>query len=350
MEAEPDPAAPAGSHPSRGPAEVPGAGVDSVTRAFLFPDDADPLPDRAEVWWATRDGAPLAALSLQVVHNLNDAPGPSGLVGHIRLAEGPGGTEVPGSTAALAALLGRACGELAARGVRRVLGPMNGSTWARYRLVTDPAPDGPPPEPPFFMEPWTPPSHLEAFRTAGFDVRTRYLSAIIRDLTRADPRREEALSGLRERGIRLAPIRMGHFEEELADLHALSVEAFSGNPLYSPQPWPVFREMYARVRPLVDPSFVRLARTEGGELKGFFFALPDPALPSRVILKTVAVTADARGTGLGPLLLDEPRRLAVDGGYEALIHALMHEENPSARISSRSARIIRRYALLEWTP
>lgn len=302
----------------------------------------------------------LAEISVQLAEDLEGAPGPSGLVGHLRIAEeadaaGPGAAD-PGADGhdaehAATTLLRHACRHLEEQGVRRVLGPMNGSTWAPYRLVIDPAPGGETePQPPFLMEPNNPPHWPRLFEDAGFQVRSEYVSARVTDLTRAHPRRAESLAALEAQGVELAPIQMDRFDEELADIHRLSLEAFAGNPLYSPLSWEAFRAMYTKVKPLLDPQLVQLARTADGTLAGFFFALPDTTDPGRLILKTVAVANAHRGTGLGVLLLDEPRRLAREHGYSELIHALMHVDNPSARISRHSGEVFRRYALFQWIP
>ncbi|TVP76781.1 MAG: GNAT family N-acetyltransferase, partial [Gemmatimonadales bacterium] len=337
---------------------------------FVLPGEQAPLAPGATLLVITEGGRPLAGVSVQLAEDLEGAPGRSGMVGHLRIAEAAGtagpGTDghragdpvtgdphAHGTNAAHAAttLLRHACSHLAKNGARRVLGPMNGSTWAPYRLVTDPAPGGAAePQPPFLMEPRNPPHWPELFREAGFQVRSEYVSARVTDLARAHPRRAESLAALEAQGVELAPIRMDRFEEELADIHRLSLEAFAGNPLYSPLPWEAFRAMYTGVRPLLNPELVQLARTKGGTLAGFFFALPDTTDPGRLILKTVAVANAHRGTGLGVLLLDEPRRLAREHGHLELIHALMHVDNPSARISRHSGEVFRRYALFQWIP
>lgn len=313
---------------------------------------SNPVPPGASCLIAHLDGDPVARASMTVTDDLQGAPGRSGMIGHYEVVSSPS------NSSAGPRLLEHACRHLARSGVERVLGPMNGSTWARYRLVIDQVPTGAPEkahhEPPFLMEPWNPPDYPDHFREAGFRIRSEYVSAAVHDLTRAHPRRQEAREAIARRGIVFEPLDVERFDEGLAEIHRLSLEAFSANPLYSPLPWDDFRAMYSGVRPLLDPSLVKLARDPEGRLVGFFFALPDPPergeRPTRLILKTAAVTDSYRGTGLGTLLIDEPRRIALELGYDRLIHALMHVENPSARISKHSGEIFRRYALFEWSP
>ena len=51
------------------------------------------------------------------------------------------------------------------------------------------------------------------------------------------------------------------------------------------------------------------------------------------------------GMGLGGVLMDEVQQAARALGYRRAIHALMHDDNRSRRLSDRYARTIRRYAL-----
>ena len=79
-----------------------------------------------------RSGVRAAArCTLHEANDLHGAPGRSGMVGHYEARE----------PAAGAALLRHACSLLIERGAARVLGPMNGSTWARYRLALPRTPE-----------------------------------------------------------------------------------------------------------------------------------------------------------------------------------------------------------------
>ena len=81
------------------------------------------------------------------------------------------------------------------------------------------------------------------------------------------------------------------------------------------------------------------------------FALPDLLQARRggaidtVILKTVAVDPAMGGMGLGGVLMDLVQRHARGMGFRRAIHALIFETNVSRKISDRSARTFRRYAL-----
>jgi GNAT superfamily N-acetyltransferase len=258
-----------------------------------------------------------------------------GLIGHYAAAD-------EGSAHAL---LARACGLLASSGAMIVVGPMDGSTWRRYRLIVDRGA-----EPPFFLEPDNPDEWPGHWARAGFAPLASYTSAINANLDFEDPRTSAALDRLREVGITIRTLDPPRQEAELQRIFKLSLSAFSRNVLYTPIAEAEFLEQYHAVLPHVRPELVLLAEKEDA-LVGFMFAIPDLLQARRgvpidtVILKTIAVDPAMSGMGLGGALMDLVQRRARDLGFRRAIHALIHETNVSRTISGRSARTIRRYTL-----
>lgn len=254
----------------------------------------------------------------------------SGAIGQFRADDAESGAQ----------LLRRACARLAERGCTRAVGPMDGSTWCNYRLVTERGA-----EPAFFLEPDTPAHWAECFARAGFGVLARYCSSLQDGLAVDGVRLARVAS--RTAGIRLRHFDPEHAERDLGAMHALALEAFRNALLFSPITREAFAARYARVLPFVRPELVQLAE-QGGELVAFLFALPDalePA-PRTVILKTVAVRRGRAYAGLTQLLAARAAAAACSMGFTRVIHALMHEDNVSFNWSARSARVMRRYALM----
>ncbi|HEX2101015.1 MAG TPA: hypothetical protein VHF69_10145, partial [Candidatus Synoicihabitans sp.] len=108
---------------------------------------------------------------------------------------------------AAAAVLGRACAELRARGCTRAVGPMDGNTWRRYRFVTDAGS-----EPPFFLEPTNPGEWPQWWENAGFSPLAQYLSSASTDLTTRDPRLEGVAARMAELGVTIRPLDLSRFE------------------------------------------------------------------------------------------------------------------------------------------
>jgi hypothetical protein len=243
-------------------------------------------------------------------------------------------------------LLQEACDELQKRACTLAVGPMDGNTWRRYRLVVDPGS-----EPPFFLEPTNPLVWAEWWRESGFSPLAEYFSALNDDLSRRDPRAADALGRLSQNGVTIRCIDPGDFDAELDRIYAIAEVAFRPNYLYTPLPRSAFVAQYQKVRALVIPELVLIAEHEGRPV-GFSFSLPDAlerlrgAPPRTVIVKTIASLPERTLLGgLGTLMTDRTHAAAHTMGFTRAIHALMHATNQSRRISERTAHVMRRYAL-----
>jgi len=305
----------------RGVAMIPGADrqAHGPDRSLLLMDE-DALVARCSCWWT---GTP--------IHDQR----PAGVIGHYAARDAASGE----------ALLRQACALLSAHGAATAVGPMDGSTWRRYRFVVERGQ-----EPPFFLEPDNPDDWPAHWTAAGFTTAATYTSALNGDLAAEDPRTPAALERLRGSGIAIRTFDPSRTAEELQRIFALSLAAFSRNFLYTPIGEEEFLAQYQAVLPHVSPDTVLLAE-KGDRLVGFMFALPDLLERRRsgsaetIILKTIAVDPSVAGIGLGGALMDLVQRKARALGFRRAIHALIHESNVSGRISARTARTMRRYAL-----
>lgn len=222
---------------------------------------------------------------------------------------------------------------LKGEGFGAVLGPMDGNTWGKHRLVIES--DG---RPPFLLEPANPPHFVEAFEQSGLAIVSRYVSAI----RSADVLDSKSVP---PPGLRLRNFDLARAEAELTRIHALSLEAFASNHFYQPIALEPFLASYRPVLGAVDPELVLLLENEAGELKGFLFAIPNLAegpATKTVILKTYA----SRAKGGGSMLANAFHERAKAKGFAEVIHALMHESNLSATHSdAKGGKVFRRYAL-----
>jgi len=288
-------------------------------------------------------GRPVARAGLWIAEGLAGTSGASGLIGHYEAVDAHAGT----------ALLREACARLAGRGAGRVLAPMNGSTWMRYRLALPAESIDTPHTPEFFAgEPQSPPEYPQHLDDADFAIVSRYESRLeVFDAARPRGGEGPAPTG----DLHLRPLDPGRFDDELVTLHALSLDAFRDNPFYAPIDLPAFRALYEPFRGRFDPGLVSIAEGPEGPV-GYMFTYLDPGSlqggrPLRVILKTLAVARAARGRGVGSMLMDGLREAARVRGVRTAIYALMHVDNVSRAMSTRRSGILfRRYALWQWTP
>ena len=282
------------------------------------------------------DGAPLARCSLWWSRTPTLAGERVGLIGHWASS----------GDAAARHLLAHACAELAASGCSLAVGPMDGSTWRRYRFATWSSE-----EPEFFLEPTNPRAWPLAWADSGFSPLADYVSTLGGDLTREEPRASEAAARLGRGGVRLRTLDMSRFDEELRRIHAVVSTSFAPSLLFTPISADAMAAQYEALRPAIVPGLVVLAEQEE-RLVGFCFCLPDHAERARdgttrtAILKTLAVLPHREPlAGLGSHLVSSAHLAMHAHGFTRVIHALMHVRNPSLRISARTTQPIRRYAL-----
>lgn len=278
------------------------------------------LSGRCSLWWRT--------VPAYTGHRL-------GLVGHYAARNAICGHR----------LLRTACDQLASQDCTMAVGPIDGSTWRRYRLVIERGT-----EPPFFLEPDNPNDWPDHFTEAGFAPIAYYRSALNTDLGTVDPRVKDVSARLARSGITFRSLSTDQLEGELRRVHALSLASFRSNLLYSAMPESEFIGDYLQIASVVRPELVILAE-QGNRLIGFLFAVPNLCQEQRgepvdtVVLKTAAVLREREFAGLGSLLATRCHQTAREMGFRRVIHALMHESNRSRVISEKYAYPIRRYAL-----
>ncbi len=259
----------------------------------------------------------------------------SGLIGHFAALDAGSAGE----------LLGAACRELGNHSCRVVIGPMDGNTWRRYRLLTERGS-----EPSFFLEPDNPDQWPGFFLNSGFSPLATYFSALNNDLSVQDERIPRAKERLERGGTVIRQLDPKKFSEELGRIYEVSKVSFQANFLYTPIEQTEFLGQYESVRSFIRPELAMLAE-RAGEPVGFVFGIPDFAQAKRglqvdtVVLKTVGILPGKAHAGLGNVLVaacqDEARAL----GFRRVIHALMHESNNSLNLSGHYAKPFRRYTL-----
>lgn len=294
-----------------------------------------PVSSKAVCLGAYQHGHLLAMGSLEFVESLPPIPFPVAILGHYEAVDKEAGV----------ALLQEVRSRARERGFAKVLGPMNGSTWYSYRLAMPR--QVPVANPPFFVgEPMNAMEYPSYFLKAGYSILDTYQSRSVTQLGRPHPiamrwsKRQDRL------GVVITPLDMRRYDELLGQIFFLSKTTFSQNPYYRPIDFEDFANIMAPLKAFLDPEFVLLAYCDGPYPVGFVFAYPDPFLKGHVILKTLSTSPTARHLGLGLVLVDRIHQRAYAKGYKAVIHALMHDDNASLRISKVfESTLYREYAL-----
>jgi len=236
------------------------------------------------------------------------------------------------------ALLHGAAAQLRAAGCELAVGPVDGDTWHRYRLVT--WSDG---TPPFALEPFSPLEASSAWRRAGFAPLETYASYRDDALAERDPRVAVLATRLRDAGVTLRALNLDRFDDELAQIHALAQRGFRAAPLFAPIGFDAFAALYRPLAPLLDPRLCPVAELNG-RIAAALFAIRDPRAPETVVLKTVVRDADRRLAGVGFVLTDAARCAAHALGATRAISALQHDGSVARSLAGRAV-VFRRYAV-----
>lgn len=295
------------------------AGLLSSQKADVHLSTADGSA-RCSLWWTTVPPFPGEKL---------------GVIGHFQAGHQEAG----------AGILREAVLRLRDQGCTLAVGPMDGNTWRRYRVLTERGE-----EPSFFMEPDNPDWWAQSFEQAGFSPLATYSSSLVEDLAKRDPRAQRAHERLVKEGVHIRHLDKNQFEADLRRIYEVSVVSFTGNYLYTEISEDAFLAQYLPYKDKIRPELVYLAEDEGRPV-GYLFAIPDYAEAQRgerlrtVIGKTLAVLPGRRYGGLGVVLAGLLHESASSLGFERLIHALQHEGNGVRNMSEFFGRVMRRYML-----
>ncbi|ERK52905.1 GNAT family N-acetyltransferase [Leptotrichia wadei] len=240
--------------------------------------------------------------------------------------------------------------ELKKKGIKTIIGPLNGTTWNTYRYVTDKRN-----HPPFLMEPFNEEYYVELFKKIGFEPLAYYISTIMENMN---------------------PVQRGHLSKKIEKLkkfdyykdttvksaenndlitvlnkvYDLTIEAFKNNFLYSELDREIFLKMYMNYEDKIVKKFFKMLYLKD-ELIGYVFGIPDYAeleykgKIETMILKTIAISPQYNGKGMGYILIDELVKEAEKSGYKNVIYALMYEKNISKNIGLLLGDELRRYTL-----
>ena len=240
--------------------------------------------------------------------------------------------------------------ELKKEGIETIIGPLNGTTWNTYRYVTEKGNGRP-----FLLEPWNEDYSVSLFEKLGFKPLAGYISTVMEGMN-SDGRKNlnKKIEKLKKfdyyKDTRVESAENKDLLKVLNKVYDLTVEAFKNNFLYSELEREIFLKMYMSYEDKIVKKFFKMLYLKG-ELIGYVFGIPDytelgyKGKIDTIILKTIAVSPEYNGKGMGYILINSLIEEAGKEGYENVIYALMHESNVSKNIGLLLGNILRRYTL-----
>ena len=240
--------------------------------------------------------------------------------------------------------------ELKKEGIETIIGPLNGTTWNTYRYVTEKGNGRP-----FLLEPWNEDYSVSLFEKLGFKPLAGYISTVMEGMNsngrkNLDKKIEKLKKFDYYKDTRVESAENKDLLKVLNKVYDLTVEAFKNNFLYSELEREIFLKMYMSYEDKIVKKFFKMLYLKG-ELIGYVFGIPDYAelgykgKIDTIILKTIAVSPEYNGKGMGYILINSLVEEAEKEGYENVIYALMHESNVSKNIGLLLGNMLRRYTL-----
>lgn len=281
-----------------------------------------------------------------------------------------GGLAAEDDRAVVRALVDAAAGELGRRGVRRMLGPVDGTIWHASRIQLEGAR-----APRWSMEPGYPEALIGHLLDAGLEPVRRYVGYFHDRFTVQAGQVAAAGARAADAGYRIRSIEPARMGLEMDVIRRLANTCFVDSLGFVPLSRAEFVGLFGPLARAIDPTMVLLAEDPSGEACGFLLTYPDPTAALRVstrrlgwlraaralqrsgsiVFKTLAVHPDHRRAGLAAALSARAlaagaARAAARGGG-ALFQGFFDEGNDPSVRASRTALIadepaVRRYAIL----
>lgn len=200
----------------------------------------------------------------------------------------------------------------------RLVGPVNGTTWNRYRLADGHAPAL------FANDIPGNPLYTTILGESGFDILHSYMTNQQTDMM--------SKSTFYSHEFRICTIEKTQVEALIEDIYVITMEAFRLSPLFSPVPENIFRQKYLEQLQFLDTSLMPVAFDQHGKIVGYTVCYP-AAEPHVLTVKTIARKTGRAYAGVGRLLSEKIVEIAVAHQYKKLLHAFMYNQNKSAALS-----------------
>jgi GNAT superfamily N-acetyltransferase len=259
---------------------------------------------------------------------------------------------------------------LAARGARRILGPVNLTTHDETGILLDGFD-----KPATVMSPYNWPYYSRLLEAAGYEPYKDYQAFAATPDSPASPTVQRIVSSARAgrgrwQGVTLRNVDLEHWDRDARIIHELYNAAFADVWGFVPIGWDEFDQRARRMRPFLRPELLPIVEVDG-QPAGFGLTVPDinealihangRLLPfgwlkiARNVkrIRTVrfiilAVQPEHVGRGIGALLAMETQDAARRLGYTHLDLSLVQDVNHRVRriidaFGGRPAKTFRRY-------
>lgn len=337
-------------------------------RLAFFDKKKNPFFEHAEADYfiARRDGEPVGVIAAILNHRHNEFQQEN--VAHFGIFE------VLNDRDAALALLETACDWARQKGVERILGPMNFTTYDEVGMLIEGYES-----PPVVLMPYNPPYYLDFMEEAGF-VKAMDLLAWIRDLDalveELPPKMHRVIGRVKERyGLNVRPIDMKRWDEEIEIVKNIYNNAWQRLWGFVPMTNAEIEHLAENLKLILDPALAFFVERDG-EAVGFSLTLPDVNQPlgrirpgpsqlssylaaGRLFLQryntdlvrvfALGVVEKYRARGVDALLYYETAQAALKRGYTRAEASWILEtnENMNRVIAMLGGEVYKKYRIYE---
>ncbi len=315
------------------------AALGDVERARLGPSSRWLAEGRMRHFVLHDGGKPIARATAFINPRMQDQPVPTGVFGSLDF-----GAAFAEREAELRELAGRAFAWLASQGMQRVRGPIDFSTWNRYRCVTQDWG-----YPPILGENAYEPRYARFFEGLLKPAGT-YCSNLITDIEGGKKvakyiRMEEAAERW---GVQVEEIPLAEVEKHLPMFYELASRIFPLDWAFTPIGPEEFAEMMVPVARQAPDFRLMIARDPQGAPIGLVYGYLNPTSPKKTgVIKSMGVVPEYQGRKVAYLLTYRYHTAQLERGYVNFLHAMIKEDNLSRIMSMHFATKVRGYCIYE---
>ena len=155
-------------------------------------------------------------------------------------------------------------------GAPKIVGPVDGSFWIKYRLKINMF------ERPYTGEPYNKDYYLKLFRDNGYEVCEHYTSNInpAIDDSYVNEKFQKHYDDFISKGYEIRSPRKEEFDGTVDIIYELVTKLYRQMPIFRDLSLQTFREVFGSYKKIIDPDMTKIAYYEGKAV-GFYVSIPD---------------------------------------------------------------------------
>ncbi len=235
------------------------------------------------------------------------------------------------------------------QGCKKIIGPINGSTWSSYRFNLDAS------KPLFAGEPYQPSYYLKQWGNVGFNNDVMYETTLPVSELNQDIDERDLSVFLAEMNLKIRPLPKNLTEDQNFNYFEFYMKSFSDNPLFHEISFDHYNLLTRNLNAVAsyDCSFVVVDKNQRPvatfiSYKDVYGEINPNSKNNKLFFKTIATHPDWRNKKIMKMVVNYMKPLAKELGYTDVIFSLMYSGNTTAKLtkSRYGSDILRNYTLM----